>query len=445
MSEKRAIRVLACPSDFHGIGFWRTIWPTQALQKYHKDEFDVEINGSPNVDNIEYLKNFDIIHFHRHLGPHEKMNEVFGKLRAHGVTLIMDIDDFWEPPTTHPLFEIVKKEGLTQRIKEVVAKADYVSTTTEIFANYIRKINPNVLVIPNALNMEDKMWKSEVVPNESGKCRISWIGGSSHHHDLKLMENSFKLLYNNKELKDKFQIVMCGYDTRGSITEIRPDGSRNTRNILPHETIWNKFEEIFTANYKEESEDPEYFKWLKKIKRETYPQEYMKNYVRRWTLQLTQYGKHYDYCDVCLAPIEPIEKYKELPDGEIISIQDNRPGTIKSRINYFNEVKSELKIIEAGMKKKALIAQDFGIYKQLLKNGETGILISDNKDGWYKAMRRLIVEPELRETLANNLYEFVRDKYDLKNVTAMRAQMYKDIVAKKRAEMELLTPQNQTT
>jgi hypothetical protein len=219
---------------------------------------------------------------------------------------------------------------------------------------------------------------------------------------------------------------MCGFDTRGTITEIRPDGSKSTRNIQPHETIWMKFEEIFTANYKETSKDPEYFKWLSKIKREDYPDQYTKNYIRRWTLPLTQYGKHYDYCDVCLAPIDAIDRYK------------TEKGQIINRVNYFNEVKSELKIIEAGMKKKALIAQDFGIYKELLKDGETGILIKDNKDGWYKAMKKVIQDPEYRQMLADNLHNFVKDKYDLKNVTTQRAEIYKSLVkekAKKKAEL----------
>lgn len=432
MSNKKRIKVLMAPSDGQGVGSFRSIWPAQAIEKYHSDEFDVEINLNPNAENYEYLKQFDIIHFHRQFGPPEKMDEIFDTLKSLGVTMIMDLDDFWEPPTTHPLFEIVKKEKIGDKIKAIMAKSDYVTTTTEIFASYMRPINPNVLIIPNALNMNDKMWTSESVPNESGKSRISWIGGSSHFHDLKLLENSMRMLYANKELKDKFQIIMCGFDTRGSITEISPDGSKNTRPILPHETIWNKFEEIFTSNHKEQSEDPEYFEWLKKIKREDYPNQYLKNYIRRWTLPLTQYGKHYDYCDICLAPIESKERYKELKDGEIVAEHDQRPGTIKTRTNYFNEVKSELKIIEAGMKKKALIAQDFGIYKQLLRNGETGILVSDNKDGWYKGMKKLIQDKDYKDMLANNLHEYVKDKYDLKNVTKDRVEIYREIIKNKK-------------
>jgi glycosyltransferase involved in cell wall biosynthesis len=436
------IKILMVPSDSQGVGHFRSIWPAQTLTKHFGNEFEVEINLAPNVENLEYLKSFDIIHFHRHLGPYELMDKTFADLKAAGVILIMDIDDFWEPPTTHPLFQIVKTEKLSEKIIKTIKLADYVTTTTDIFAAQIKKYNQNVIVMPNAIDMNDKMWKSETVPNETDKCRISWIGGSSHLHDLKLLEHSMNLLHTNKALENKFQIIMCGFDTRGSITELGPNNQRNTRAILPHETIWLKFEEIFTNDYSDTKKDAEYFKWLMKIKKEDYPGQYTKNYVRRWTLPLTQYGKHYDFCDVCLAPIAEVDRFKEIKlqngEREIVPEEDPRPGTVMSRRHYFNEVKSELKIIEAGMKKKCLIAQDFGIYKQLLKNGETGILINDNKDGWFKAIRKVVQEPEYREMLANNLHEYVKEKYELKNATSERAAAYKDILSKKKGSKIIL-------
>lgn len=415
------IKLLVVPSDSQGVGHYRSIWPAQSLQKHFDGEFEVEINLGPNVENIAYLKSFDIIHFHRHLGPHELMEKTFSELKAAGVTLIMDIDDFWEPPSTHPLYQIVKTEKLGDKIIETMRLSDYVTTTTEIFASHIRKYNPNVIIMPNAVDMNHPMWKGELQENPSNKCRISWIGGSSHLNDLKLLEPSMALLNQNKNLDDKFQIIMCGFDTRGSITEIHPDGNRTTRAILPQETVWLKFEEIFTNKYHSIKKDEDYFKWLNKIKREEYPGQNIKSYIRRWTLPLTQYGKHYDYCDVCLAPIDSID------------VHTTDKGQIIKRVNLFNEVKSELKIIEAGMKKKCLIAQDFGIYKDIIKDGENGILVSDNKDGWYKAIRKVIQEPEYREMLANNLHEYVKEKYELKNVTFERAKSYKEILEKKQS------------
>ena len=429
---KNKKRILLVPSDLMGVGHFRSIWPAQSIQDNFNSEFDVEIGVETDFNNLDYLSKFDIIHFHRQFGDYAKFPEVSKKLREKGVIMIMDIDDYWEPPVTHPLYEIVKNDKLTEKIISNLRHVDCVTTTTDIFKEYILKYNPYAHVIPNALDMEHKMWKSDVQENKTGKCRISWIGGSSHYHDLLLLKDSMLKINTSKELEDKYQIIMCGFDIRGTVTEIRPDKSTNARTIQPHESIWNKFEHMFTSDYSL-IKNKEYIEYLKRIRKEDFQGFEAENYIRRWTLPLTQYGKHYDYCDVCLSPLEEIERYKELPGGEIVAETDQRPGTVKTRLHHFNNVKSELKIIEAGMKKKALIAQNFGIYKQLLKDGETGLLVSDNKKGWAKAIKDLILNPELREKLANNLYEFVKDKYELKNVTTDRVNFYKKIIEEKKS------------
>lgn len=423
----KKIKVLLAPSDPYGVGHYRSIWPGLALDKYYNDEFEVEINEQVNTNDLDYFKKFDIVHFHRQLGSFEETHRIVPLLRESGVICVLDIDDYWEPATTHPLYSMVKEQKLDEKILSVIPLADYVTTTTEVFARHLRNVNNNVFVIPNSLDMEKPMWSSEAKENHTDKCRIAWIGGSSHMSDLKLLEPSISRLYGNRELEDRFQFVLCGFDTRGKITEQLPNGAVRQRAMRPEETIWLKFEEIFTNKNCEQGKDPEYFKWLSKLKKEEYPEQYTKNYVRRWTLPLTQYGYHYDYCDVCLAPLVETDIYQ------------TQKGQISIRPHLFNEVKSELKIIEAGMKKKVLIAQDFGIYKELLEHGKTALLVSDNKDGWYKAMRAVIQNPDLREELTNNLHDFVKDRYDIKTVTHTRADFYKSLIAEKEAMKNIIT------
>jgi len=425
---KDKIKVLVIPSDTMGVGHFRSIWPGIEINKSFKDEIDVEINHKPNIKNLEYFQSFDIIHFHRHIGPYEESAEFFPKIKEAGVKLIMDIDDFWEPPSTHPLYEIAKRDKLSEKISGNLSLVDYVTTTTEVFANEIRKYNKNVYVIPNALNMEHKMWTGELNENKTDRCRISWIGGSSHLHDLELMRPGFNKLWNDKELEDKFQIIMCGFDTRGTITEMRPDGQGVTRAIKPHETVWLKFEEIFSGNHKGKEKDPEYYKWLSKIKKpkssDYKDEQYTKDYIRRWTLPLTKYGTHYDYTDICLAPL--VDVYED----KIVHTKKDGSQSVQivNKRHTFNEVKSELKIIEAGMKGKVLIAQDFGIYKELIEDGVTGLLVKNDKKDWYRHMKSVIKDPIYRQELADNLHNFVKEKYDITNVTADRIRFYKSIL-----------------
>lgn len=399
MSEK--IKILFHPSDIAGVGHFRSIWPAQEMQKNFRDDFDVKIDLSPNFNDLTALKKYDIIHFHRQLGPYERQNEIFEELKSAGVTLIMDIDDYWLPPNTHPMYYAAMKEKINEKIISTLKVADYVTTTTEIFAKEIRKYNKNVIIIPNAIDTSHKMWQVDENIEKGDKLRVSWIGGSSHLEDLKLVKSSMDRLNSDKGLEDKYQIILCGFDIRGHITEIMPDGQQRVRKIRPDETVWNKFESIFTSDYK--IVDENYKNFLMSYKNEKYNGDLSKlNYVRRWTLPLTQYGKHYNYCDVCLAPL------------------------VK---NTFNLVKSELKIIEAGMTKKVLIAQDLGIYKEILKHGETGFLVNEarNHKDWYKNIKYLIDNPKEVERISNNLHEFVKDKYSLENVTKNRVAKYKEL------------------
>lgn len=408
----KKIKVLFAPSDNAGVGHYRNIWPAQEIQKKFGDDFFVEINMD-FVSDINYYKQFDIIHFHRQLGPYENMEPMIRELRKSGVIVIMDIDDYWVPPKTHPMYLAAIKDKLPEKVTSSFKMVDYVTTTTDIFAKHIEKYNESVVVIPNAIDMNHRMWQ-QVDTKKTDKLRVAWIGGSSHLNDLEILLPSMNILHNDANLRDKYQMVMCGYDVRGYMTEIGPDGQHvNTRKILPQETVWNKFEEIFTDNYNHYIISDNYKKYLNKCSNEEFKENdvYTGSYVRRWTLPLTRYGEHYNYCDVCMAPLAE---------------------------NIFNEVKSELKIIEAGLTKKVLIAQDYSVYKKLITNGHNGILINkkNNVRGWYEAIKFLVNNPDKVKEMSQNLYDFVVSRYTLEVVTQNRVNFYKEIIKKRKEESQ---------
>ncbi len=100
-------------------------------------------------------------------------------------------------------------------------------------------------------------------------------------------------------------------------------------------------------------------------------------------------------------------------------------------------MKSQLKVIEAGFYKKALIASEIGPYtidlKHCLKNGNftdgNAILVpeSRNHSDWSKSIKKLVQNPEMINELGERLFETVKDKYDLNNVTITRAEFYKSL------------------
>jgi len=62
------IKVLVLPSDRTGVGKFRSVDPHVMLQNNHPDEFHVDIDYEPRVNDLNYWKQYDIVHFHRSIG-----------------------------------------------------------------------------------------------------------------------------------------------------------------------------------------------------------------------------------------------------------------------------------------------------------------------------------------------------------------------------------------
>jgi glycosyltransferase involved in cell wall biosynthesis len=405
------------------------------LQELYDEDFHVDIITAGtlefNWDDDSYLSKYDIIHFHRTLPKIvnggiqqvylEEVYPIFDKLKSLGIVTIMDLDDYWRPSKDHPAYEMIVKDKLPKKILENIKRADYVTTTTPLFAGEISRFNKNVIVLPNAIDPNERQFKSK--PEKTDKqIRFGWLGGSSHLHDLKLMnQNVARYL---KDHNDDSQFVLCGFDLRGNITEIdRNTGQQRTRKIKPEESVWVRYEEMFTKNY--QNIDENYVNDLKRYDREwdEDTKEKTKNYRRVWTKPITTYAMNYNSFDVSMAPLKEHD---------------------------FNKYKSQLKVIEAGFHKKALIAQDFGPYQidcvNLFERGgginENGnaILVETHKNhkDWYRAMKKLHDNPELVDLLSENLYNTVKDKYHIDTVTNTRAEFYKTIVKDNKKEVEQL-------
>jgi glycosyltransferase involved in cell wall biosynthesis len=400
------INVLVVPSDRTGVGKFRSVDPHVFLQNLYPDDFHIDIIYDVPMNNMEFWKKYQIIAFHRSLSPDfEASCELIQKLNGMGIVTIDDIDDYWMPTKEHPIHDVIRFNKINEKITANLKVAKYVTTTTTIFADEIMKLNKNVVIFPNAINPNEPQFK-EPTP-ESDRLRIGWLGGSSHLHDLQLLDQSFSKL---TQYKDKLQYVLCGFDTRGSVTEINQQtGEHKKRDILPHETVWASYEKIFTQNYSTVSED--YKKYLNLFTADAYPNEMSEPYLRVWTKPVQSYAKNYSKFDVSLAPIKN---------------------------HIFNRMKSQLKVIESGFYKKAIIASNIGPYtidlKHSLDHGNfvdgNALLVDENRNhsDWAKFIEKLVKNPNMAKDMGERLYETVKDKYDLNVVTKARAEFYKSIV-----------------
>lgn len=377
------------------------------LQNLYPDDFHVDIDYEPKINDVNYWKKYQIVHVHRNIGAnYDASPSIIRALKDMGIVVIVDIDDYWLPTKEHPIHQIIVREEINKKIIANLREASYVTTTTELFADEIKNINKNVVIFPNAINPNEPQFKHVTPPSD--RIRVGWLGGSSHLHDLKLLSGFVDK--NHSELKNKVQYVLCGFDTRGTVTEINPKtGEQKKRDILPHETVWVRYEEIFTDNYK--IIDSNYRKYLEEFKEYDYQTNDVLPYLRVWTKPVNTYAMNYTKMDISLAPIKN---------------------------HIFNRVKSQLKVIEAGFYKKALIASDIGPYtidlKHCLNNGQftdgNAMLVSENRNhsDWSKFIKKLVNNPNLITDMGERLYETVKDKYDLSNVSKNRAEFYKTII-----------------
>lgn len=400
------IKLLVIPSDRTGVGKFRSIDPHVFLQNLYPDDFHVDIVYEVPYDNPDYWKQYQIVSFHRSIGPDfDRTLELIPKLRSWGIKTVVDIDDYWMPGKEHPIHDVIRFNKINEKITANLKATDYVTTTTSLFADEIMKLNKSVFVFPNAINPNEPQFKEPTT--ESDRLRVGWLGGSSHLHDIQLLDQSFSKL---SRYHDKLQYVLCGFDTRGSVTEINSEtGEHKKRDILPAETVWAQYEKIFTQNYSIVSDD--YKKYLLKYNQDQYSNELNESYLRVWTRPIQSYAKNYSKFDISLAPIKN---------------------------HMFNRMKSQLKVIESGFYKKAIIASNVGPYtidlKHSLNNGNfvdgNALLVDENRNhsDWAKYIEKLLKNPNMVKDMGERLYETVKDKYDLNIVTRNRAEFYKQIL-----------------
>lgn len=400
----KKIKMLVIPSDRSGCGKFRSVDPHVYIGEHYSDEFDVDIVYNLPPENLDkYLSQYDLIHIHKQL---DKNCQVMNIIKFLGIPVIVDVDDAFKLGNDHPMSITAKKEKWHEPIINHLKLADCVTTTTSIYANELKKINPNVHVFPNAIDPSEKQFIQS--KPKSDMLRVGFICGSSHLKDIELIGDLLSTT------RDNVQIVLCGFDTNGTITVYNQQtGEKTQRPIKPEESVWYTYEKIITGNYKGLSQEHKDF--LMKFIPNVDDPFVNERYRRMWTRDITKYATHYENMDVLLAPLKE---------------------------NDFNRVKSELKYAEAGFTHTAVIAQNFGAYTigavpmieyggKINENGNV-LLVNSNKNhkDWVKYINKLADNPDMVKKLQDNLYNHVKERYSLEKVCADRVKLYKELVEK---------------
>lgn len=343
---------------------------TANYEKY-KVDYAYDISGATK----EELSNYQIVTFLRVVDADYKSKEILDKCKEAGCKTVIDIDDYWNLNKTHELYHTYEKNNISKQTVDGLVNCDWVTTTTEHFADKIREFNKNVTVLPNSIDP----LQPQFMPNkkESDKVRFGYIAGVFHAPDARLMFEGMRDVYKTIN-RNKFQFCLGGYNPNMS---------------------YNFIEMMFTNEFKSISKT--YKEYLVKYVQEGNEIADLEPYKRLWGLDVYNYARLYNEVDVSLVPLVS---------------------------NSFNSYKSQIKIIEAGHFKKAAIVSNVAPYT-FDCNKENSILINPDKKnlGWGVAIKSLIQNPNRIEDLGEALHETVKDKYNINTVNKVRNELYQKL------------------
>ena len=327
-----------------------------------------------------FLKDFPVVSFLRSIDLSGRTTEIVERLHKLGIKVHFDIDDYWVLPVNHTLYANFKKQNVSKQVVEALKISDFVTTSTEYLANVIKQHNSNVYVLPNAINPDEEQWQKVDVKNEL--LRFGYIAGVHHMADIEILKPNIDKLFKDKQSYGKYQLAPAGFNLNEG------------KWMNPY---YAYVEQIFTDNYSH-IKDKAYKDYLKAFNPEGNENTFDKQYRRLWGLDTFNYGKLYNLIDVSLVPLHE---------------------------NMFSACKSELKLIEAGFMKKAVIVSNVKPYDNVATK-DNSILIEPNRNGvdWFVQMRNLIKEPERAKDLGLAMYDMVKDKYHIKNVNVERKQIF---------------------
>ncbi|MFN5833973.1 MAG: hypothetical protein ACK459_09595 [Akkermansiaceae bacterium] len=170
-----------------GVNIHRLLTPYKHLAKDHEV---IMTNGVVTTD-------YDVVVFNRL--PNQCLTDI-EKLKAKGVKIVVDLDDWIELPKYHWLHSKNKIKQIAP-ILDSLNLADVITTSTYTLQKELKKLGYNSEVLPNFIEHN--------VKNEPKEHAIGWVGGAGHVNNLFTMAKPMQADYKCKR-------ILGGY-TKGEI------------------------------------------------------------------------------------------------------------------------------------------------------------------------------------------------------------------------------------
>jgi len=230
-----------------GAEMWRLKDPSKYMAKSGK--FDIKMpKGDMTWEDLMWA---DIIVV-QGLVDKLRISMIYAAQQEYGKKLVVEFDDYFRVEKDSPFKMIHNIHKAPEMIQVTMRIADMVVTTTEYLAEKFRKLNNNVKVCPNLMDME--RWDLPTLPNDSNEIRIFWAGSMTHLNDFKEAVWALKKILNKYDnvklitmgdprIKDYFEgyNVECMLGVDGDHYQKRLHGVRFDIGIAPlRDTAFNR-------------------------------------------------------------------------------------------------------------------------------------------------------------------------------------------------------------
>ena len=178
-------RVYYINSGLQGCYFVRCLLPMMANGN-DGDQTSINIDQKSNEDKSLAAQRADVVVFHR---PEDETKLKLARLlKKIGKKIVFDNDDTFKDNGGYRFNEYMDKKrfekgmvSMNETIDTFIREADMVTCSTEFLAEEYRKLNDNVVVLPNCV---DPFYFDEPLKNEDGKVRIGIVGSLAVTADL---------------------------------------------------------------------------------------------------------------------------------------------------------------------------------------------------------------------------------------------------------------------
>jgi glycosyltransferase involved in cell wall biosynthesis len=161
----------------------------------------------------ELEKGYDILFINRYIAGME-VDEVVRLRDKYGFKLVVDVDDYWNLDAWHILYG----KYPTQKVIDHIKVADIVTCSNNDLAVQIDELNPNWIVIPNALPYGEDQFTD--VKTESEKVRFVYAGSITHEKDIAILKNPMKRVAGDAMVKSKSSFILCGYSEDKNVANV---------------------------------------------------------------------------------------------------------------------------------------------------------------------------------------------------------------------------------